>query len=248
MSVINTQLVVYVASEMPEDNTGVVGGVIDSGVRASYDDLVSSNQIIIYSASGEDTSQTLTLAGRSVGGAPISETMSLNGTTHVTSSYTYDRILKAYLDTVAVGVVTVSGNSVNNITDIPVGESGFRRPFYNATASVNEARVYYEKIFVKNNNPITFLTEAKIVEVPNTGLASKIAFGLEDTKQADQTISNRLAVPTGVTGGYGNGPSGIINDELLTEDYQGVWLQLNLDVGEVAINSFYEVQISGITV
>lgn len=248
MSVINTQLVVYVSSGMPENDTSMVGGVIDSGVRASYDDPSSPNQIIIYSTSGEDTSQTFNLTGRTAAGTLVSESMSLNGNVQVTSAYTYERILKAYLDTIAVGVVTVSGNSVNTITDIPVGESGFRRPFYDVLSNIDEARIYYEKVFVKNNNIVNTLADATLIEVPNTGLAAKIDFGIEDTKQAAQTTANRLAVPTGVTGGYGNGPSGIVNDELLAQDYQGVWLKLSLDAGETAINSFYEVQISGTTV
>lgn len=247
MSVVNTQLVVYVASGMPENNTSIVGGVIDSGVRASYDDPSSPSQIIIYSATGTDTSQTFNLTGRTTAGTVISESMSLSGTNNVTSSYTYERILKGVLDVPASGAVTVSGNSVNKITDIPVGETGFRRPFYDVIASIDEARTYYEKVFVKNNNPATTLADAKIIEV-NTGLADKISFGLEDTKQSDQTITNRLAVPTGVSGGYGDGPSGIVNDQLLAGDYQGVWFKLSLDAGDTATNSFYEVQISGTTV
>jgi len=247
MSVTSGDLVVYTASGMPEDNTSIVGGDINTGIRASFDDPSSASQIIIYSSSGEDTSQSLALTGRTAAGVIIAESMSLNGENHITSSQTYSRILKAYLSPTTAGIVTVSGSSVNKIANIPVGESGFRRPFYDATADASIAKTYYEKVFVKNNNTTAALTDANVLEV-NAGLASKIDFGLEETKKAPQTIANREAVPTGVTGGYGNGPSGIVDSMLLVEDYQGIWFKLSLSAGEAATNSFYEVQISGTTV
>jgi len=247
MSVVNTDLVIYTASDMPENNTSIVGGNINSGIRASFDDPSSSSPIIIYSSSGTDTSQNLTLTGRGGGGTVISESLALNGTSNITSTYTYNRILTASLDAIAVGDITVSGSTVNKITDIPVGESGFRRPFYDATASVDTSKTYYEKVFIKNNNTTTELTDAQVIE-SNNGLAAKISFGLEDTKKSNQTIANREAVPTGITGGFGAGPSGIMNNLLSTGDYQGVWLKLSVDANEASINSFYEVQVSGTTV
>ena len=146
-----------------------------------------------------------------------------------------------------MGDITVSGNGVNKITDIPVGESGFRRPFYDATASITTSKTYYEKVFIKNNSTSSDLTDAKVIEV-NSGLAAKISFGLEDTKKSNQTIVNREAVPTGIAGGFGAGPSGIMNDLLSVGDYQGTWFKLSIDANEASINSFYEVQVSGTTV
>jgi len=247
MSVVNTDLVIYTASNMPENNTSIVGGDINSGIRASFDDPSSASLVIIYSSSGTDTSQNLTLTGRTAAGTIISESLALNGTSNVASTYTYGRILKATLDAIAVGNITVSGSTVNKITDIPVGESGFRRPFYDATASITTSKTYYEKVFIKNNSTSSDLTDAKVIEV-NSGLAANISFGLEDTKKSNQTIANRETVPTGITGGFGAGPSGIMNNLLSTGDYQGVWLKLSVDANEASINSFYEVQVSGTTV
>ena len=48
MSVVNTDLVIYTASGMPENNTSMAGGDINSGIRASFDDPSSPSQIIIY--------------------------------------------------------------------------------------------------------------------------------------------------------------------------------------------------------
>ena len=149
-SVISSDLVVYTAQNMPENNTDTVGGAINSGIRASFDDPSSAVPIVFYSSSASDTSQNLTLTGRTSAGTVVSETKSLNGTANVTSTYTYERLLKVNLSSAGIGVITVSGNGVNKVTDIPVGESGFRRPFYDATSSVDIGKTYYEKIFVKN--------------------------------------------------------------------------------------------------
>ena len=245
-SVISADLVVYTAQNMPENNTDTVGGAINSGIRASFDDPSSAVPIVFYSSSASDTSQNLTLTGRTSAGTVVSETKSLNGTANVTSTYTYERLLKVNLSSAGIGVITVSGNGVNKVSDIPVGESGFRRPFYDATSSVDIGKTYYEKIFVKNNNTIATLSNAYLVEVSN-GLYADIAFALEDSKKADQTTDNRESLPTGVTGGFTSGPSGIIGGALLAQDSQGVWLKLSLDAGETAQNSFYEVQVSGTT-
>ena len=247
MSVSRSNLVIYTALNMPEDNTSLTGGDINSGIRASFDDPSSSSNIVIYSASAADTSQNLTLTGRTDNGTIVNEVMSLSGVTPVTSTYIYNRILKTDLNTACWGIITVSGQSVNNIADIPVGESGFRRPFYDATASVDIAQTYYEKVFVKNNNKNTALTDANIIAIDD-GLYDQIEFGLEDIKKADQTVTNRETAPTGIGGGFGSGVSGIVDDVLLALDYQGVWLKLNLDANESAINSFYEVKVSGTTV
>ena len=245
-SVISSDLVVYTAATMPENDSSSVGGDINSGVRASFDDPSSPVSIVTYSSSTSDTGQALTLTGRTTAGTIVAESLSLNGTSNVTSTYTYERLLKGYLNSTAVGSVTISGNGVNVVTSIPVGESGFRRPFYDATASVDSAKTFYEKFFVQNTTSIATLKSANIIEVSN-GLYSKISFALEDTKQSNQTISNRLSVPTGVTGGFGSGPSGVVDSALLAGDYQGVWFKLSLDAGETAQNSFYEVQVSGTT-
>tara|TARA_R110000824_G_C15181526_1_gene673819 strand:- start:801 stop:1547 length:747 start_codon:yes stop_codon:yes gene_type:complete len=245
-SVISSDLVIYTAATMPENDSSSVGGDINSGVRASFDDPSSTVSIVTYSSSASDTGQALALTGRTAAGIIVSESLSLNGTSNVTSTYTYERLLKAYLNSTAAGSVTISGNGVNVVTSIPVGESGFRRPFYDATASVDSAKTFYEKVFVQNTNSVAALNSANIIEV-SSGLYSKINFALEDTKQANQTISNRLSVPTGVTGGFSTGPSGVVGDTLSPTDYQGVWFKLSLNAGETAQNSFYEVQVSGTT-
>ena len=114
-SVIGENLVIYTAQNMKENNTSIVGGDINSGVRASFNDPSSAAQVVIYSSSIADTSQTLTLAGRIAGGMIVSEAMSLNGIDHVTTDNTYERILNASVNAIGAGIITVSGKLVNKI-------------------------------------------------------------------------------------------------------------------------------------
>jgi len=245
MSVSGADLVVYMTNNKPTSDTSIAGGDINSYIRATFDDPSSTVAINFSSTSAIDT-QNVSVTGRNAGGSITSETIALSGTTTVASSNTYERILTCVLSSGAAGIVTASGDGVNKLTDIPATESGFCRPFYDATASSSTSKTLYDKVFVKNNNGSSTLNNATLIEV-SSGLYSNIDFGLENTKQSDQTITNRTTVPTGIGGGFGVGPSGMVDSELTAGDYQGVWLKLSLSAGEAATNSFYQVQVSGTT-
>lgn len=245
MSVTGADLVVYNSLDTPVNDTSTAGGDINAYMRATFDDPTSAATIAFFSTSALDV-QNVSVTGRSSAGAVISEALAMSGATTVTSSNTYERILTCALASGAAGTVTVSGTSVNKITDIPTAETGFRRPFYDATASTDDAKTLYEKVFVKNNNSSSTLSNATLIEV-SSGLYSSIAFGIENNKKSSQTISNRTSVPTGIGGGFGSSPSGFGDDELTAGDYQGVWLKLSLTAGEGATNSYYQVQVSGTT-
>ena len=245
MAVSGADLVVYMAMNKPTNDVSTAGGDINSSIRATFDDPSSAATIKFFSTSSSDT-QNVAVTGRVSAGTITTETIALSGTTTVTSSNTYERVLTCVLSSGAAGVVTASGNSVNKLTDIPATESGFCRPFYDATASTSASKTLYDKVFVKNNNSTSTLSNATLIEV-SSGLYSSIQFGLENDKTSAQPISNRTSVPTGIGGGFGAGPSGMVSDELTAGDYQGVWLQLSLSAGEAATNSYYEVQVSGTT-
>ena len=249
MAVVASNLVMYSAANMPQDDSTTSGGAIDSGVRVTFTDPSSAAQLIIFSSSASDTSQTLALTGSNAAGSVISESMSLNGTSNVTSSNTFGRVLTAYLSATGVGDVTVSGNGINKVAEIPIGETGFLRPFYDATASLSTTKTLYEKIFVKNNNTSSTLNSATLIPVAATGLASNITYGIENGKASPQSVTDRTTVPTGVDS-FGSGSSGVYPNgtgELTPHDYQGVWLKLSLAASESSANSFYEIQVSGTT-
>ena len=245
MAVSSANLVIYTAANMPEDDSSTAGGAINSGIRATFTDPASATTIQFVSTSASDT-QNVVLTGRNAAGAIISETIALDGTNPKTGTNTYERVLKCILASAAVGTVTVSGTSESaTVTDIPPLESGFRRPFYDATASAVSTVNLYEKVFVMNNNTSSTLNNATLTEVSN-GLYNKINFSLENAKQATTSVANRTIAP-GSTGPFGTGPSGMVSNELTARDYQGVWMNLTMAAAEPAQNSYYEVQISGTT-
>ena len=245
MAVSGADLVIYMTNNKPTSDSSIAGGNINSYIRATFDDPSSTVAVNFSSTSALDV-QDVSVTGRNAGGSITSETIGLSGTTTVATSNTYERILTCVLSSGAAGVVTASGDGVNKLTDIPATESGFCRPFYDATASSSTSKTLYDKVFVKNNNSTSTLNNATLIEV-SSGLYSSIEFGLEKDKKSAQTISNRTSVPTGIDGGFGAGPSGMGDDELTAGDYQGVWLKLSLSAGEAATNSFYQVQVSGTT-
>ena len=245
MSVSGADLVIYNSLDNPLSDTTTAGGDINSYMRATFDDPTSAATMTFVSTSALDT-QNISVTGRDTAGDIKSETLGLSGTTTITSSHTYGRILVCGLSSGCAGVVTVSGSSVNKLTDIPAAESGFRRPFYDATATTSASKTLYEKVFIKNNNSASTLNNATLIEV-SSGLYSSIEFGLENDKKSLQTVSNRTTAPTGIGGGFGSSSSGLVGSNLTAGDYQGVWLKLSLSAGEAATNSYYQVQVSGTT-
>lgn len=246
MSVTASDIVIYSSQNMPTNDTDTSGGAINSGVRLVFDDIVATD--VIKASGAVQDSGTLTITGRSSAGAIVSDTLSLSGTTLTTGTQQFERILVVAYDSVATGTITLRDASTSaNIGQIIATESGFRRPFYAATAEATGGsdKELYEKGYLMNLNTGTALLSAQVSEV-SSGLFAKVAFALEDTLASTQSVANRLAVPTG-TGPYGTGPSGVPGTDLNPLGYLGVWLQLDLNAGDTAQNSFYQIQVSGST-
>ena len=162
MAVSGADLVVYMAMNKPTNDFSTAGGGINSSIRATFDDPSSAATLKFFSTSTSDT-QNVSVTGRVAAGTITSESITLSGTTTVTSSNTYERILTCVLSSGAAGIVTASGNGVNKLSDIPATESGFCRPFYDATASSSASKTLYDKVFVKNNNSTSTLSNATLI-------------------------------------------------------------------------------------
>ena len=245
MSVVASDIVVYGTQNMPQDDLSTAGGAINSGIRVVFSDI-SSNSIVYATSSSASDSGNLSVTGRDAAGILISESIGLSGTSTVSGSQVFERIIACNVDTVAVGDISISG--ATSIGSIYSNESGFQRIFYDATANSlgGSDKTLYEKVFVKNNNNTTALQAATITEV-STGLYNIITFGLEKSLNYDESVVNRLNAPTGVTS-YGDGASGVVGSNLTALDAQGVWVKLFLANGSSSQNSFYRLQVEGTTV
>ena len=127
MSVSAGQLIFYASSGMPEDDSTVTGGDINSGIRLQFDDLEASTTIVAYSTSNVDIN-TLTVYGRNNAGSIVNEAITVSGTgLSLGGSTTFSGIFKATLShATGFGLITVSGSSQNVVAKIPINESGFR--------------------------------------------------------------------------------------------------------------------------
>ena len=261
MAVDAGQLIIYASSGMPEDDSTVTGGDINSGIRLQFDALEASTTVVAYSTSNVDIN-TLTVYGRNNAGSIVNEAITVSGTgLSLGGSTTFSGIFKATLShATGFGLITVSGSSQNVVAKIPINESGFRLPFYAATSAAGSSKTFYEKVFVKNRSGSSTLNTANVLQIADTGVSSKITFGLENGKSCPGPfllsgvgptglVANRLTIPSHVDS-FGSGTSGVWpsgTGNLEPTAYQGVWLKLSLDAGEGKIDSFYEIDASGMS-
>ncbi len=252
MPVIASDIRIYAAANMPEDNTSTVGGAVNTGIRVVFDDVAVTGPI---KCSGDATAGTgnLFVRGRNTAGSIISETVAINGTGFTNTTNSYERLLDCRLDkpNMSGSVVTMYSNITGAlIATLQAGVSGVRRPFYDAAADSagGSQRIFYEKVFVTNQNDVNALLTAQITEV-SSGLFASINFAIESGTEGAQTVPRRTglnAVPTGVTV-FGPGATSFPGTDLGTNENRGVWLQMTLAAGAAAANSFYQMQVTGNT-
>lgn len=250
MPVTASDIVAYGSAVMPEDDTTTnIGGAIDTTTRVVFTDIAATGTVGVYSSNTTDA-QTVTITGRDSSGVIVSETLTLSGTTKVSGTQQFERILKIVLSAAAAGTVTVEDNQAtpNNIVDIEPGVTTIRRIFYNASADAagGAVRRYYEKIFIKNNNATSALLSAQIIEQSDP--STKIAFALESVLNGNDTNgtgNNRLVAPTGYT--FDSNTKAVAGGDLTAGSAQGVWLELTLNPGDAAQKTTYTLRTEGST-
>ena len=246
-----SDIVWYGSATMPDDDTVTnVGGGIDTTKRVVFTDMQATGTVGVYSSDPGDTTQTVTITGRDSTGVVVTESLALNGTTKVTGTQQFERILKITLSAAAAGTVTVEDNQAtpNKITDLAPGELEVRRIFYDAQADVagGAQRKYYEKIFCKNTNATNALVNASILEQADP--SGKIAFALESVLNGTDTNgagNNRQVAPAGYT--FDNNAKSVSGGNLTPGDAQGIWLELTLNPGDAAQNTTYTLRAEGST-
>jgi hypothetical protein len=93
MSVIPSDIVVYGSANMPEADGATVGGAIDFAKRLAFYDITPAGTMDYVSSSSSDTATKIELQGRDSTGTIQTETKTLSGTTVVTGSQSFERIL-----------------------------------------------------------------------------------------------------------------------------------------------------------
>lgn len=244
-SIASSDLVQYAAANMPADDSSTAGGAIDTLRRIDFTQMAANDTVRAVSSNAGDTSQTLTITGRKADGSIASETLSLNGTTPVTSSNTYERLLKAELSATCTGSVTVARTTgPTTIRIIPAGERGFLAIFRQTASSPGGTIDVYGKFFWKNTHGTLALTVAVVKENadPDARVTHALAAALDDTA----TVANRLASPgLAFDGSDKNVPN---SQNLSAGSAIGVWLKLSLTTGDTAHRTTYTSELDGATV
>ena len=197
MPITASQIVMYTSANMPVNDTASNGGAINSGIRVVFDDIAATDVVEASGAAAD--SGTVTITGRKSDGVIATDSFALSGTTIVSGAVQFERILIVAVDAIASGNIILRDAGTNTtIGTIPVTESGFRRPFYDATANAagGADKDLYEKIFVMNTHTSLALLTATVTEI-ESGLYTKAAFALENTYASTQSVTDRTTVPTG---------------------------------------------------
>src|ERR1700742_3981552 len=196
MSISSSELKLYQAANMPEDDASTTGGAIATGGKVEFTDI-SSTGTIDYVSDGADTRQ-VTVTGRDATGAIVAETKTLNGTTPVPGSQSFERILSV-VPSASSGSRTItltqhSGGAT--LVTVEPNYTSVRRMFYDSASGASGID-RYEKFFWQNNNGSLTLNSAQMTLTADP--SAKIMIGCPPCKGDSATIANRLAIPSSVT-------------------------------------------------
>src|SRR5205807_2385776 len=123
----------------------------------------------------------------------------LNGAAVVTSTLTYERLLKAVLASGdASRTVTVrraTGDTL--IATLEPNITSTRRLFYDSSSDPSVQKIRYEKFFLKNTHGTLQLNAAAVKLTADP--SATIRIGCAPSKGDSATVTNRLTAPAGVT-------------------------------------------------
>lgn len=245
MSVAQADLKAYQAANMPEDDVSAAGGAIVTTGLVEFTPMAANDTLEAVSDNAADT-MNLTIVGRAAGGAIVSETRALTGTSTVGFvTNTLERVLKIILASAAAGTVTVRRSSAGpTVVAIPAGKTSVRRLFYDS-ASEAGSTTRYEKIFLKNENGTDTLNSAAVELTADP--SSAIRVGVAAAKDDSGSVANRKTSP-GVTFVDDGVSQSVPGGTLAAGEAIGVWVEMVRGAGAAPVKSTFTVQLSGTTV
>jgi len=120
VSILLSDLKLYGSQVMPDDDTVLaIGGAKDTNKRLEFFDVNGLVQGI--SSSTYDTTQQVTVFGRDVSGAIVSESQTLVGQTPVAFVTNWNRLLKALKNAICIGDVAVEAQTPNRSSTLVSG-------------------------------------------------------------------------------------------------------------------------------
>ena len=246
MSIVAAELILYGALSRPEDDVSLTGGAIDRDNRATLVQLAITDTLEMLSDNAGDTTQQVTITGRDATGAVVSEVKTLNGTSVVAFTTTFERVQKVVMDSDAVGNVTIRRASAGpTVGVIPPGERGFFVMFVNS-ASETSPTIRFEKVHWDNTN-VSLTLNAALVRLVTDPLAV-IREGVESAKNDSATVANRKAIPAGVTFVDDGLDQSVPTTTLEAGSSIGVWTELSLAADNVPIKDSFTTRLAGTSI
>lgn len=248
MSILTSELILYGSANHQETDSGTQGGAISTSTKLEFTDIAATDTVQVLSSNAGDTTQTITVTGRQASGIISADVLTLNGTTAVTGSTSFERILKAVKSATTTGTITLrrttGGTTIATFDKTPVEIFTVRRLFYDASAPPSGTRDYYEKGFLKNTNATLTLTSSTVAEQADP--TAKITFALATTLDDTGTSTNRQTAPASGVSAFDSATKNVANSQNLTNGAaQGVWFKLSLTAGDAATKNTYTARLSG---
>lgn len=244
MTIQASELKAYGAANHAEDDASTQGGAIATSKMVEFTDLAANDTLEVVSDNVADT-MNITVTARNVGGAIVSQTIALNGTTVVplTTLGTVERFEKAVLASAAAGTVTVRRASASpTVVAMPAGITEARRLFIDAASQAAQT-VRYEKFFLKNTNATLTLTSAQVELLADP--ATTIMIGLATSVDDTVSVANRLTAPASVTFVDDGAQPNVPGSALAAGSAIGVWAQMTRAANAAAVKNTFTVQLSG---
>lgn len=254
MSIVATDLIFYSCASQSEDNVSTEGGAIDLTTYVVFSDSSLANalndSVEIVSSNAGDTTQTVTIYGRSSSGIVVSEPLSLNGTIVVNGSQVFERILKIVVSASHAGTITIrKATGDTTIASLPTGILKIKRCFISAASDVStgSSRDFYEKVFLKNTHATLALLGATIAEQADP--STLLTFNVDNAVNSTTSIASRLnTVPANQQGSFDGTTKNVASTDLAAGAAQGIWLKLTLPAGQAATVSTYTLRVSGTSI
>ena len=262
MSIVSTDIVVYGAANVAENDSDAHGGAISTSKRYIFGDATLVNNpaasggdgtLRYYGTNDSGTGVVITVYGRNVGGSLVSETGTLGNSGVVqTGTQVFERILKIVTDAHDHDILVIEPNSSAEVVTIESGVTEVRRPFYNVSSDPNSEKTFYEKAFVKNNHATLNLLGASFIDGGGDS-NGYITFALPTSVNDTESVTNRVTAPTG-TGSDGFSAStktlntNVGSADLDAGDAVAVWMKMTLPQNAVAGKDTWTLQVSGSTI
>lgn len=114
MSVLPSDLVFVGSANMPDVDGATTGGAVSFATIINFNDITPTGTMNYVSSSASDTAATIALTGRDATGVLQTETKTLTGTTAVSGTQSFERLMKGVAGgTTAVGdIASISNTAV----------------------------------------------------------------------------------------------------------------------------------------